>query len=55
MHRSVGVNVRGDGKREWRKGGFGRAWGNGMGGMKEGWLWEQGSKYFFSFYDKIVL
>ena len=27
------------------KGGFRRTWGNGMGGMEEGWIWEQGSKY----------
>ena len=40
-----GVEVRGDGYREGRRGGFGIAWGNEIGGMEEGWIWEQGYKY----------
>ena len=41
-----GVGVRGDGEGEGRRRGLGRAWGNGMVGMKEGWIWEQGRRYF---------
>ena len=36
-------------RRRWgdrrEKGRMGRAWGNGMGEMEEGWIWEQGSRY----------
>ena len=45
VHGGWGVEVRGDDQREGREGGLGMAWGNRMGGMEEGWIWEQGSKY----------
>ena len=43
------MGVGGGCKRRWlerrEKARIGLAWGNGMGGMEEGWIWEQGCKY----------
>ena len=41
----VGLVGRGEEKRDGRKEGLGRAWGNGMVEMEEGTIWEQGRKY----------
>ena len=45
MHGGGGVDVRGDGYREGRRGGLERPWGNGIIEMEEKWIWEQGRSY----------